>query len=282
VDIDTFDKLVAELSASMKRLRPALRVCDSEAEAAALVTDAVLPTRNRILARSNRLAKDGVASFVPFTKYERLERHAMALDRPRGEARTDEAQERWRAAWSGDAADRAVTVCRYLQRLESAAPKREKSKRNTTPLNKRELQLRDSALRAALKEQLRDGPLHHTALHALALAHHKRMARDGERPPTREYISNHPAYRAASSAHPSIKASPITSGASRREKEAAMVNQIAQRAFEAKLFPTLAAAREMCETDRDEVVRSLAGLKAEEVPPKWAPCAEVGSGLPKR
>jgi hypothetical protein len=195
--MDTFDKLARELNATTKRLAPALAKWDDEDDAAEHMAEELADTLSKILERSNRLARDGVIGFTPFTTYARLEKYIRTQDRQQRGARSGPARTLWEGSWAGNDAERARTLCVFLQKLEKSAPPRSgRPKGITKRATATELEQRNDSIQRAFEELVREGnrttrdPLYQRArtLHAQRYGKSSRL-------PTKGDVAKHPCWQ---------------------------------------------------------------------------------------
>ncbi|MFO0856814.1 MAG: hypothetical protein U0640_05570 [Phycisphaerales bacterium] len=262
----TFDFLARELAATSRRLAPVLAKWDDEDEAAEHMAEEIADTLAEILARSNRLARNGVVGFTPFKSCARLEKYVRTLDRRQRGARSGPARTLWEGSWAGNDAERARTLCIFLQKMERNAPPRtRRPKRDTRKMSPVERDLLDQSVREAVDEVVRNGTFTHTAVHKTAVQIHKRLAKNGERPPTRPYVSGHPAYvKVRDDIQPQVPRPPT--GQTRREAEADRRRMLLRFAVEKKMYPSALDAERAYERDPDEFVRGLGAIAASNLP----------------
>ncbi|GDX98698.1 hypothetical protein LBMAG48_11020 [Phycisphaerae bacterium] len=262
--VPTFETLARVLATTTKRLAPALAKWDDEDEAAEHMAEEIADTLAEILARSNRLARDGVVGFTPFKSYARLEKYVRTLDRRQRGARSGPARTLWEGSWAGNDAERARTLCIFLQKMEKNAPPQNRRPQGITkPLSQTEERLRDQSVREAVDEVVRNGQFTHTAVYKTALQIHKRLATGGERAPSRAYVSGHERYTQVR--RPQVQRS--TSGQSRREADAERRLRMMKFAVDQRMFPSVALAEQAYEQDPKEFQRGLAAIAASN-PPK--------------
>lgn len=266
MNTDTFESLARELAATTKRLAPALARKRTENKADETLSRQIAPTLAKVLQRSNELANHGVPGFTHFEDFTDLMDDARELDREQRGARSGPARILWEGSWSGNDAERARTLCIFLQKMEKNAPPRtRRPKRDTRKMSPREKELLDRSVRAAVDVVVREGRFSHTAVHKTAVQIHKRLAKNGERPPTRPYVSGHSAYvKVRDDTRPQVPRPPI--GVSRREQEANRRSELLRRVIAVGLFANEGDAERAYEENPDKVLQGLAAVSASNLP----------------
>ncbi|NUQ67655.1 MAG: hypothetical protein HUU18_05190 [Phycisphaerales bacterium] len=195
----TFESLARELAATTKRLAPVLAVYDDEDQANKYIATHkdITGTFAKILARSNQLADYRVAGFPRFESLADLELYARTLDRRQRGARSGPARVDWEGDWAGNDADRARTLCIFLQKLEAEAPSRtERRKANRKTPTAREAEQRADSIQRAFEQLIREGkPTTRDPLLTRARALHAQRYGKAALPPTKGDIAMHPCWQ---------------------------------------------------------------------------------------
>jgi hypothetical protein len=192
----TFESIAHELAAMSKRLAPVLARKRTEDKADQTLSRQIAPTLAKILQRSNELAHHGVPGFTHFEDFADLMDDARELDREQRGARSGPALTLWEGLWAGNDAERASTLCIFLQKLEASAPATaERRKASRKPPTAQEAEQRADSIQRAFEQLISEGkPTTRDPLLARARALHAQQYTKTSRPPTKGDIAKHPCW----------------------------------------------------------------------------------------